>query len=128
MGHQEEIEAKLADKPVSKIHGQPTDKTITRLERELTEITSSVPTSLGGGKHGHARIVIHRDCYITFSNGGAEFTIPAHPGYFPTTVSSVAGTRDKQFAAHKGKIIEYELCAGVINACKNKIKEAVNKE
>ena len=62
MGRQEEIEAKLADRLVSKIHGQPTDKIITQLERELTEIMSSVPTSLGGGKHGHARIVIHCDC------------------------------------------------------------------
>lgn len=128
MGVQEEIEAKLADKPVTKIHGQPSMRDITQLKRELTKIAASVSTGLGGGKHGHVGVVIPKDEYIKFSEGGAEFDIPAHPGHYPDTVSSVAATRDKQVAKHKAKIAEYEVCAGVIGALKDKIVESVDEE
>ena len=58
---------KLEDKLVSKIKGQPDNESITRLERKLTKIASSVPTDLGGGKHGHAGIIVPNAKYITFS-------------------------------------------------------------
>ena len=93
MGAQEDIEAKLADKPVTKIIGQPTDRDITQLKRELTKITAVVPTKLGGGKHGHVGIVIKDAEYVTFSEGGASFVVPSHPGFYPATVSSTAHTR-----------------------------------
>ena len=128
MGLQEDIEAKLADKPITKIHGQPTNRDITQLKRELTKMAANISTALGGGKHGHVGIIIEKDEYIKFSEGGAEFDIPSHPGHSPATVSSVAAARDKEFAAHKAKIAEYEVCAGVINACKEKIAEAVDEE
>ena len=104
MGIQEDIETKLAEKPVTKIIGQPTDRDITQLKRELTKMCAGITTDLGGGKHGHVGIVIPNDDYIKFSNGGAEFDIPTHPGIYPATVSSVAATRDKQVAAHNALI------------------------
>ena len=55
---QEEIEAKLADKPVTKINGQPSNCDITKLKRELAKITSSVATDLEGGKHSHVEIIL----------------------------------------------------------------------
>ena len=58
MGHQKDIEAKLAEKPVTKIHGQPSDRDITQLKQELTKITANIATGRGGGKHGHVGIVI----------------------------------------------------------------------
>ena len=95
MGLQEDIEAKLAEKTVTKIHGQPSDRDITRLKRELSKMCANIATGLGGGKHGHVGIVIEREQYIEFSHEGAEFEIPAHPGHFPEEVSGVAATRDK---------------------------------
>ena len=128
MGLQEEIESKLADKPVTKINGQPSNRDITKLKRELAKITSSVATDLGGGKHGHVGIIIPESEYVKISEGGAKFDIPSHPGHYPTTVSSVAATRSKQEAAHKAKILQYDTCMGVINAVKDKIIESVDKE
>ena len=118
----------MAEKTVTKIHGQPSIRDITQLKRELTKISASVSTGLGGGKHGHVGIVIPKDKYIKVSEGGAEFDIPTHPGHYPDTVSSVAATRDKQFAKHKALIAEYEVCTGVVNAMKEKIVEAVDEE
>ena len=62
--------------------------------------------------------VIPKDDYIQFSKDGAKFDIPTHLGHYPTTVSSMAATRNKQVAKHKEKIAQYEICTGVINACK----------
>ena len=61
MGLQEDIEAKLAEKAVTKIHGQPSDREITRLKRELTKMTANIATGLGGGKHGHVGIIIEEE-------------------------------------------------------------------
>ena len=105
MGLQEEIESKLADKPVTKISGQPSNPDITKLKRELAKITSNVATDLRGGKHGHVGIILPEPEYVKISKGGAVFLIPSHPGHYPTTVSSVAATRSKQEAAHKAKIL-----------------------
>ena len=58
MGAKEDIEASLRERTVTKIQGQPTDRTLTQLRRELTKIAASVPTNLGGGKHSHIGIVI----------------------------------------------------------------------
>ena len=91
-------------------------------------MAANISTALGGGKHGHVGIIIEKDEYIKFSNDGAEFDIPAHPGHFPDTVSNVAVTRDKQIAKHNAKIAEYEVCAGVVNSVKDKIIEAVDEE
>ena len=93
MGVQDDIEARLADKPVTKIVGQPTDHDITKLKRELTKIASGVPTKLGGGKHSHVGLVIKETDYIAFSEGGATFDVPSHPGHYPATVSTTASTR-----------------------------------
>ncbi len=57
MGHQEDIEVKLAKKHITRINGQQTDRDLTLLKRELAKITASVPTSLGGGKYRHLMYV-----------------------------------------------------------------------
>ena len=53
MGVKDNIESLLASKHVTKIQGQPTDRSLTNLEKELTKIAASVPSAVGGGKNGH---------------------------------------------------------------------------
>ena len=60
--------------------------------------------------------------------GGSECAIPADPRCFPTTVTSVAAIRDKQGTKHNTSTAEYKVCAGVMNALKDKIVEAVYDE
>ena len=52
----------------------------------------------------------------------------AHPGHYLTTVYIIAATCNKQSLKYKTKTLEYDLCAGVINNCKNKIVKAANEE
>ena len=92
------------------------------------KIAASIPTSLGGGKHGHIGVILPEDEYVKISQDGKKISIPEHPGHYPTTVSSIAATRAKQEAMLKAKIIEYKICTGVICAIKEKIVESVDSE
>ena len=120
MGQQEDIEAKIADRRVTKINGQPTDRELTKLKRELVKIEASVSTTLGGGKHGHVGLIVPEDEYVKFSHEKKTFDIPAHPGLYPETLSSTATTRMKQLAQHEAKLAEFEVCMGVVSGLKEK--------
>ena len=104
MGQQDTTEAKIAAKHVTKITGQPTDRDLTLLRKELVKIAGKEATSLGGGKHGHIGLLMKEADYKAISNGGVEFAIPSHPGHAPTTLSTVTGTREKQLLKHKAEL------------------------
>ena len=128
MGQQDTTEAKIAAKHVTKITGQPTDRDLTLLRKELVKIAGKEATSLGGGKHGHIGLLMKEADYKAISNGGVEFAIPSHPGHAPTTLSTVTGTREKQLLKHKAELTTYETCQGVISGIKELIAGAVSTE
>ena len=118
----------MREKQVTSIAGQTTDRTLTKLRKELTNTAGSVPTALGGGKHGYAGLIIESVKYITVSTGGVTFDIPAHPGMYPTAVSNDAKVRASEEAKHKCQILQHEICAGVGQVMKDFIVEAVDEE
>ena len=128
MGQQDITEKKLAERHVTKIVGQPTDRDLSLLRKELVKIVAKEATSLGGGKHGHVGLLMKEADYKKISNGGVEFKSPSHPGYFPSSLASVAGTREGQVLQHKADLIEYETFAGVTNGVKDLIAGAVSSE
>ena len=128
MGQQDTTEAKIAEKHVTKIHGQPTDRDLSLLRKELVKIVAKEATSLGGGKHGRVGLLMKEADYKNISNGGVAFDAPPHPDHHPTTLSNVAGTREKQLLKHKADLITYETCAGVINGVKDLIAGAISGE
>ena len=105
MGQQDTTEAKIAEKHVTKITGQPTDRDLTLLRKELVKIAGKEATSLGGGKHGHSGLLMKDADYKAISNGGVEFVILTHPGHHPTTLSTTTGTREKQLLKHKADLL-----------------------
>ena len=69
MGLRAETREELRKESVTKIFGQPTDQDITLLEKELIAIAASIPTSLGGGAHGHAGLIVEATKYTTMTGG-----------------------------------------------------------
>ena len=96
MGARDDVEKKIADKVVTRIVGQPSERDVTLLRKELGKVAASVKTKLGGGKHGHLGLVIKEEKYKTISHQNKVFTIPAHPGAYPSTVSADAQTRENK--------------------------------
>ncbi len=54
MGLRADIREEVRKEMATKIHGQPTNHDVTLLEKELIAIAATIPTTLGGGNHGHA--------------------------------------------------------------------------
>ena len=53
MGVRADIREEVRKETVTKINGQPTNQDLTILEKELIAILANIPTTLGGGNHGH---------------------------------------------------------------------------
>ena len=128
MGKRAETRDELRKETVTKIHGQPTDQDITKLEKELIAIAASIPTLLGGGNHGHAGLIVDAAKYLTMA--GQAFNAPPNPGIYPAglAANAAAGTRARAEAEHKEDVAQYEIFKGVEQALKDIIQEAVEHD
>jgi hypothetical protein len=57
------------ERTVTKDQGQPMDHDIMLLEKEVIAIAANIPTTFGGGDHGHARLIVEK-------RGPLEKTLP----------------------------------------------------
>lgn len=128
MGLKQDIEDSLEKFDISKIDGQPTDEDMNQLTRELGAMLATVPTTNGGGDHGHIGMILDDTEYTSFSTGATSFVTPRNPGPFPTTVSTNEVDRLRQLAEHKQLIIEYETYQGCLQATRTKIIQAIDPE
>ena len=128
MGVRADVRDEVRKETVTKIHGQPTNQDLTILEKELIAILANIPTTLGGGNHGHAGILMDPARYLL--TAGIPFVNPANPGNYPAGIAAnaAAGARARAEAQHKEEVKEYETYQGVIQATKDIIMEAVDHE
>jgi len=128
MGKRAETRDELRKETVTKIYGQPTDQDITTLEKELIVIAASIPTTLGGGNHGHAGLIVDPTKYLTMA--GVAFVIPPNPGIYPAglAANAAAGIRARAEAEHNEQVAQYEILKGVEQALKDIILEAVEHD
>eukprot|EP00804_Cyclotella_cryptica_P011218 CCRYP_007736-RA/>CCRYP_007736-RA protein AED:0.38 eAED:0.38 QI:0/-1/0/1/-1/1/1/0/375 len=128
MGYKQDAEEQIEAFQITRIHGQPTDEDIDKLVNELTECAATIPTTNGGGSHGHMGMLIKDAEYPTFSTNGEPFTIPTNPGAYPLNPDNDAIIRERQVAEHKLEVKEFETYLGVANGLRKKIREAVDPE
>ena len=129
MGLRADIREEVRKETATKIHGQPTDHNVTLLEKELIAIAATIPTTLGGGNHGHAGLIVEPAKYQIMT-GGIAFTQPGNPGIYPAGLApnAAAGTRAREEAEHKELIAQYEIHKGVEQALKDIIIQAVDED
>jgi hypothetical protein len=128
MGVRADIREEVRKETVTKIHGQLTNQDLTTLEKELIAILANIPTTLGGGNHGHAGILMEPTRYLL--TAGVPFNNPANPGNYPLNIAgnAAAGVRARAEAEHKEEVREYETYQGVIQATKDIFLETVDHE
>ena len=85
-------------KVLTEIHGgQPSYESLQALSTELkANAKSSVPSTLGGGQHGHLSLILLNACYIPLPHA-IPWVTPGNLG--PLSVPPVAGTGPKIEAA-----------------------------
>jgi hypothetical protein len=95
----------------------------------LITIAAAIPTSLGGGNHGHAGIIVDNAKYLPMT-GGIQFITPINLGAYPTNIAgnvtnAVCSCKE---AMHKTLVREYEIYCRVKQALKDIILETVEKD
>jgi hypothetical protein len=93
---------------------------ITKMEKELTAIAAATRSSLGGGNHGHAGIIVEDVNYTTMT-GGIAFVNPPNPNV-------TAGTRAREEVIHNGAVQEYEIFCGVEAGLKDILLKVVDND
>ena len=73
------------------IDGKPTNTTLQLLQRQLFTNARSVPSTRGGGVHGHLAMVMNDADYLALA--GVAFNIPVHPGNPPAAVGAAAAVQ-----------------------------------
>ena len=129
MGIRTDIRDEIRKETVTKIHGQPTSHDLTNLEKEIISTLANIPTTLGGGNHGHVGVIMDPTDYNTMT-GGTAFVNPVNPGIYPAglALNAAAGTRARAEAEHKELINQFETFEGVRLGTKDLILEAVDNE
>ena len=116
----------IAESTVTKIHGQPTNRDIDRLEDELIAIASNHHSELGGGLHGHAGLVKTVADYELMAPG-TPFIFPANPGVYPQGPIPAA-QRPQREAEHKALVAQFQTCMGASKGLKDLILKAVEED
>ena len=129
MGIRTDIRDEIRKETVTKIHGQPTSHDLTNLKKEIISILANIPTTLGGGNHGHVGVIMDQVDYNTMTTG-IDFVNPVNPGIYPAglALNAAAGTRAREEAIHKELIAQFETFEGVKLGTKDLILEAVDNE
>lgn len=128
MGIRQDTIDSLKDYEFTKIDGQPTDEDLNLLTEECINAASSIPTTNGGGQHGHIGMVIPEAEYITFSHNAERFVEPTNPGPYPANVDQDPVVRERQIAEHKAEQAEFETHQGVKKFLITAITKAVDPE
>ncbi len=110
MGISADTREEVCKETVTNIFGQPTANNLTQLEKELVAIAAAIPTSLGGGNHGHVGIIIEDAKYQLMTNGTA-FIAPQNPGIYSANIAGNAtnGVRVRGEALHKAEVCKFEI-------------------
>ena len=108
------------------MHGQPENQDLDLLEDEFLQIASSIYSTLGGGAHGHAGLLLS-DVNCAAMAPGTPFIFQANPGVYPQGVIPVA-QQSQQEAEHKALIKQFQTCVGVAKGLKELILQAVKED
>ena len=122
----QDIEKFLETQEVTKIQGQPFKNDVTKLQKELGQITQKLYTILLDENHGNLELIMEEVSYWKISNRRVSFVIPNNTGVYLDVPASVTTAQwERLVAEHKAEVAEYEKGLNVTNALTLKICEAV---
>jgi hypothetical protein len=112
-------------KVLTKIHGKPTYESVQNVLTELKANAGSVPTTLGGGQHGHLGLLLS-DARYTALAYSLPWVTPGNPGPFlpPAggTGPQIEGAKD----VWKGLNYTFELCQATQKALIAQVVESID--
>jgi len=109
------------------IIGTPTNSTVKLLTKEVYTNACAIPSTCGGGNHGHLGFVMPAIVYLALA--GTPFTLPAHPGDTPNITDPRATQYiiAKEVHVFKATIAKLTLAVTIREELKKQILTAVNR-
>ena len=119
----EEVLAKFPHKQLPRCDGEPNYEAIHEIMMAMYANAGAIPTTLGGGAHGHIRLIMDVTQYATLS--GTPYVTPTAPvrGVLPTRATLVDRDVIKQTYNHEKAI--YDNHNTVDEILKTQLQEAV---
>jgi len=108
------------------IIGTPTNSTVKLLTKEVYTNARAIPSTRGGGNHGHLGFVMPAAEYLTLA--GTPFTLPPHPGDTPNITDPRATQYiiAEEVRVFKATIAELTLAVTLRKELKKQILTAVD--
>ena len=107
------------------INGTPDYLSIKKLENEVLEALALVPTSLGGGLHGHLGLCVDAETYKHYST--TPFTRPTDPGTFTTPTTGIVDTRKEHDRKNQAYLEVNQLESTVLQMIKQALDPKITK-
>ena len=109
---------------VTPIIGEPTYATLKTLKDQLKANAASVPTTLGGGKHGYLGLILSPATYATISP--TAFIEPVYPGQHPAIPAGTSAANTSTIIQrHTEDTRQWREFKNVSTALKNQLLSAV---
>jgi hypothetical protein len=112
-------------KVLTKIHGKPTYESLQTAFTELKANASSVPSTLGGGQHGHLGLLLSNARYTALPNS-LPWTTPGNPGPFAPPAIGTGPQIDAAKDVWKDLKQTFELCQATEKALIAQIVETID--
>ena len=120
------VVAKFPMKTMPKIDGEPDYGNINTMMQLLYDNAASLPTTLGGGQHGHIGIIMTPQLYTTLAKTPCKG--PTDPGITPIHATGAsAAIRQTDFLEHKEERRIYDNHHTMEDALKSIIIDAVDE-
>ena len=112
-------------KVLTRIHHRPSYKSLTNCLNELKANAVSVPTTLGGGMHGHLGLLLSDTAYGPLANN-VLFVSPVHPGPFAPPPGGTGPQIDAAKDVWKDLCSTFQICHATEQALIAQVVEIID--
>ena len=112
---------------IGAIAGRPTYVRLLPIRDKLVANAAAIPSTLGGGAHGHSGLVLSDATY--HRETGHHFTVPAFPGAVASVPNGTVSLAERNIREkHASDLKQYNLCNAISNALKKIIINVIDDE
>ena len=112
---------------IGAIAGRPTYATLLPVRDKLVANAAAIPSTLGGGAHGHSGLVLSDATY--HRETGHHFTVPAFPGVVASVPNGTTSLAERNLREkHASDLKQYNLCNAISNSLKKIVISVIDDE
>ena len=120
----DQIIASAPQPTLTPIQGRPDFDKILKMQAELCQNATSVPTTLGNGVDGHLHLVMNPAEHT--NRTGVLFQPPANPGAIPIILAGNDAQRAQQVRQHAEQRRIYNVCNNTAQALRKQLLAAID--